>query len=526
MANQDIQAALHYHEGTKHPYGNLMDRWHSFDPMSPPLLFKIYSELEPIELPHDASPSDTPALAAISTTVPPSSSGQIPSIDTLARILHFSAGITKTIDYPWGPMSFRAAACTGALYHIELYIVCGDLPGLEAGVYHFDPHQTVLRLLRQGDYRSALVDASGNEDKVAHAPAIIVYTDVFWRNACKYQAREYRHTFWDGGTILANTLAMSSTCGMPAQVVGGFVDSAVNELLDLDTQREVALALLPLGHLPNSAVGASPQTVPLSFKTIPISDHEIEFPAIGEMHDASCLTNQEEVVSWRVESPLMEVPEPSGVVIPLKPPTEDELSQDPIESVILRRGSSRHFAQKPITFQQLSTVLERSSQGLPADFLKPFGATLNDIYLIVNAVDGLASGAYVFHRDSLSLELLSEGDFRYQAGYLGLHQELPADASVNLYLLSDLEPVLKRFGNRGYRAAQLEASIIAGKIYLAAYAQRLGATGLTFYDDGVTEFFSPHARGKSVMFLVALGKRARRSLINVDTSGLDAQPGS
>ena len=45
---------------------------------------------------------------------------------------------------------------------------------------------------------------------------------------------------------------------------------------------------------------------------------------------------------------------------------------------------------------------------------------------------------------------------------------------------------------------------------IAAYAQRFGATGLTFLDDEVTEFFSPHARGKSVMFLVALGRSRRR----------------
>jgi len=43
-------------------------------------------------------------------------------------------------------------------------------------------------------------------------------------------------------------------------------------------------------------------------------------------------------------------------------------------------------------------------------------------------------------------------------------------------------------------------------MYLAAYAQRLGATGLTFFDDDVTDFFSPHAKGKSAIFLVALGK--------------------
>ncbi len=47
-------------------------------------------------------------------------------------------------------------------------------------------------------------------------------------------------------------------------------------------------------------------------------------------------------------------------------------------------------------------------------------------------------------------------------------------------------------------------------MYLAAYAQRLGASGLTFYDDDVVSFFSPHARGKSAIFLVALGRSAVR----------------
>ena len=50
-------------------------------------------------------------------------------------------------------------------------------------------------------------------------------------------------------------------------------------------------------------------------------------------------------------------------------------------------------------------------------------------------------------------------------------------------------------------------------MYLAAYAQRFGATGLTFFDQEVVEFFSPHAQGKSVMFLVAVGHSARRSAL-------------
>jgi hypothetical protein len=55
----------------------------------------------------------------------------------------------------------------------------------------------------------------------------------------------------------------------------------------------------------------------------------------------------------------------------------------------------------------------------------------------------------------------------------------------------------------------LEAGLIGGRMYLAAYAQRLGASGLTFYDDDVVNFFSPHAKGKSAIFLVALGKSVK-----------------
>ena len=171
----------------------------------------------------------------------------------------------------------------------------------------------------------------------------------------------------------------------------------------------------------------------------------------------------------------------------------------------MRRGSSRRFARKPISFGQLSTMFDRALGAVPADFLEPGGGSLSDIYLIVNAVEGLQSGTYVLQREERALELLKAGNFRDQAGFLALEQELGADASVNVYFLADLEPILMRFGNRGYRAAQLAAATTAGKLYLAAYALGLGATGLTFYDDHVTEFFSPHSAGKSVMFLVTLG---------------------
>ena len=76
---------------------------------------------------------------------------------------------------------------------------------------------------------------------------------------------------------------------------------------------------------------------------------------------------------------------------------------------------------------------------------------------------------------------LKEGDSRSEAGDLGLEQELPADARVAIFFLADLEAIFERFGNRGYRAVQLEAGITGGKLYLGSYALQLGASGLTFY---------------------------------------------
>jgi len=82
-------------------------------------------------------------------------------------------------------------------------------------------------------------------------------------------------------------------------------------------------------------------------------------------------------------------------------------------------------------------------------------------------------------------------------------------SSATVFFLADLDALLKTFGNRGYRLANLEAGLIGGRLYLCAYAQRFGATGLTFYDRDVVEFFSPHAQGKDAIFVTAIGRSVK-----------------
>jgi SagB-type dehydrogenase family enzyme len=506
--NQNTEVALTYHEATKHSYASVRANPHFLDFSNQPLPFKIYPALEPLRLPNEMRQTGVAALSAIAESVPTQTSAA-PDLNALAQLLYLSAGITRQREYSGGKIYFRAAACTGALYEVEVYLVCGDLAGLPAGVYHFAPAEFGLRKFRAGDYRRVLVEAAGSDPAIAHAPLTIVCTCTYWRNAWKYQARTYRHFGWDNGTLLANLLAVATALGLPAKVVGGFVDETVNGLLDIDSQREVAFSLIALGN-GSTAPSHSPANVPaLGLETVPLSRTEVDYPLMREMHAASSLHSTEEVASWRRLTPLSSLPPPIGTVVQLQPLSDDEMPRDAIEQVILRRGSSRRFARTPISLAQLSTVLDRATRGVPGDFLNPTGTQLNHLYLIVNAVEGLEPGAYVFHGDRRLIECLKQGNFRDQAGYLGLEQQLAADAAVDIFFMADLRPILQRFGNRGYRAVQLEAGILGGKLYLAAYAQRLGATGLTFYDDDVTRFFSPHAEGKSAIFLVAVGNSAK-----------------
>jgi len=477
---------------------------HFLDWENRPLEYKLYSKLPAVPLPKDFP---WPTRDAIECVRAYESHGGEVDAKTVAELLYFSAGITKKIRFPTGEVhSFRAAAATGALYEVEVYVVCGNMPGLSAGVYHFNPQDFVLRKLRTGDYRFYLYEATGKEEEILSAPLSFILTAIYWRNAWKYQARSYRHFFWDSGTILANLLATTASTQLRAKVIVGFVDDSVNHLLGLDTRREAAMVVASLGSGATSGPASTQQLLdaPKIFhEYTPLSKREIEYPEILTIHKASTLTSTEEVTSWSKTPPSPKTePDVRGQFHPL-PPLQTHGKT--LGRTISRRGSTREFSRETIPCEYLSAVLDCSTKSEPTDFLGSAGGSLIDIYLIVNAVDGVQSGAYYYDRELNALELLKAGDFRETSGYLCLEQSLGADGGVATFLMSNLNNVLSVYENRGYRAVQLEAGIIAGKMYLCAYALGIGATGITFYDDAVTNFFSPHAAAKNSMLSVIIG---------------------
>ncbi len=499
--NQEIRSARAYHDRTVHSPQSIRTSGHRLDWDIKPLAFKIYPDLPAIPLPRDFPAAAADTLATLSGA--PGSSSLL-DLERLASLLFLSAGVTKTMKYPSGVETpFRAAPSTGALYQTEVYVVAGDVVGLTAGVYHFCPGDFTLRRLREGDFRGAVALAAADEPMAAR-PATLVVSAIYWRNTWKYEARGYRHLFWDSGTLLAHLLASATALGLEARIVTGFVDGEVNALLGLDAAKEGALELVPVGGEGRPAP-PPPVISPLHAVAVPLSSSEVDYPVLVQAYADSCLEREAEVIDWRESAAGLERAPASPALAPLPPPRMSVGRA--LGETIQKRGSTRKFSGESISAEELSTALFHATRGIAADV--PSGMV--DLYLNIHAVDGVAPGAYVYHAGPHALDPLKLGGFRADSAFLCLEQALGGASSVTVFFLADLEHVLARLGNRGYRVANLEAGIIGGRLYLAAYAQRFGASGLTFYDGEVATFFSPHAQGKDAIFVTALGRSITRA---------------
>jgi SagB-type dehydrogenase family enzyme len=510
---------LGYHEASKHSPQSVRRSARGLDWPNKPFPYKDYAPgLPSIGLPMPDAPLPLSALDAVAGLGP--ASARALDVGEVGRILNYGAGVMRKRPIsPTQAMYFRTYASAGGLYPVEIYAVSGDLPGVEPGVYHYHPRRRALVSLREGDHRGSLVEATASEPAVAEAPLALVLTGIPWRTAWKYGPRGFRHLYWDAGMILANLLALTASAGLPSRVVAGFDDAAVERLLGVDGRHEVPLCLLIIGA---GSPAPPPAQVPeLALASRPLSPEEIEYPEIVAAQDSGRL-GAADVATWRGSagpstSPAERVSGPREG--PLKCPDKSNR----LENVIRRRGSARSFDREPIPVEALATILDRATRGVPADWA-PGGsprrpsrrrvkAGLVEPYLIANRMDGLEAGAY---RYDGTLRLLRAGDFARQATYLCLEQPLGGDAAATHFLMADLAAVLGRLGDRGYRAAQLEAGVVAGRMYLAAEAHRLGATGLTFYDDYVTRFFAggddPADPPRSCMLVLALGAATRRLL--------------
>ena len=166
--------------------------------------------------------------------------GEPVTLQEISQLLWAAQGITNAAG-------FRTAPSAGALYPLELYVVAGDVTGLEPGVYHYLPKQHELVQLVEGDIRTELSDIALSQTCVKDGAISVVMTAIYERTTGKYGDRGIRYVHIEVGHAAQNLCLQATALGLGLVTVGAFHGEDVVELLNLPDDEE-PLYIIPVGR--------------------------------------------------------------------------------------------------------------------------------------------------------------------------------------------------------------------------------------------------------------------------------------
>ena len=161
------------------------------------------------------------------------------SLESVSQLLWSAQGITD-------PHGYRTAPSAGGLYPLELYIVVGNVQGLNPGIYHYRPKQHRLDLIVNGDFRRELCKASLSQDAIQQAPVVFVIFCVFERTTVKYRDRGVRYVFMEAGHAAQNLCLQAISLGLGSVTIGAFSDNEVARILKTD-KGYAPIYIIPVG---------------------------------------------------------------------------------------------------------------------------------------------------------------------------------------------------------------------------------------------------------------------------------------
>ncbi|MCK9275025.1 MAG: SagB/ThcOx family dehydrogenase [Syntrophales bacterium] len=141
----------------------------------------------------------------------------------------------------------RTAPSAGALYPLEMHAVIGNVTGLSAGVYAYNPRNHELVRIESGDRRIPLGEAALGQRPVKNAAAVIVLAAVYDRTTVKYGERGIRYVHMEAGHAAQNVLLQAQSLGLGSVVIGAFRDEEVKAVAGF-SREEAPLYLIPVGR--------------------------------------------------------------------------------------------------------------------------------------------------------------------------------------------------------------------------------------------------------------------------------------
>ncbi len=139
----------------------------------------------------------------------------------------------------------RTYPSAGARFPIECYLLAFRIDGLDVGCYHYKVRTHELETLWPAN-----LDGQADElvsPFVSNPAAAIVMTSVISRAEVKYGYKAYPFSYIEAGHLAQNLLLAAAGAGIGACPIGGFVDQALVDLLDL-TGDEIPVYVIAAGR--------------------------------------------------------------------------------------------------------------------------------------------------------------------------------------------------------------------------------------------------------------------------------------
>lgn len=197
---------------------------------------------EEIKLPPPRKRSETSLEESIAgrRSVRSYSKGSL-TLSEISQLLWAAQGITQ--DTAMG--GYRAVPSAGATYPLKVYLVAGEVEGLEAGLYCYQFQRHLLSLIRWGDLRRELSQAAFGQSMIMEAPSNLVITAIYKRTTGRYGERGLRYVHMEVGHLGENVHLQCETLGLGTVVIGAFDDRAVKRALGIE---EAPLYIMPIGR--------------------------------------------------------------------------------------------------------------------------------------------------------------------------------------------------------------------------------------------------------------------------------------
>jgi len=160
--------------------------------------------------------------------------------EEISQLLWAAQGITDKAK------GLRTAPSAGALYPLEIYAAITMVDGIKPGLYKYNPGNHSLTLVKNGDVREDIFNASYRQDSLRKAAAIIIYCAVFERTSSRYKDKAAQYVFTETGHAAQNVYLQAEALNLGTVSMGAFDNEGVKKALDLP-DKEDPVYLMPAG---------------------------------------------------------------------------------------------------------------------------------------------------------------------------------------------------------------------------------------------------------------------------------------